>query len=296
MMSEVVALTAVLSLLLISATAWGRWRRQKLIATVQVVTLPGFPSTHLQNQRDVLLFLPPGYATSSCRYPVLYLNDGQDVGQLRLRETLAQLITRGKMAPIIVVAIPTHDARLHEYGTAVAPNAQGLGSQAAQYSQFVTTELMPHINREFRTKTGTGETAVLGASLGGLSAFDLAWNHPHLFGTVGVFSGSFWWRAGDEEQQVSAGRRIAHEMARQGVYRAHQRFWFQAATQDETADRDQNGVIDAIQDTLELIAELEKLGYRRGENVIYVEILGGRHNYDTWAEVLPKFLTWAFQT
>lgn len=293
-MGEVVLVTAVLILFILLALTWNRWRRQRLIATVAVVTLPDFTSAYLHNQRDVQVFLPPGYHASERRYPVLYLNDGQDVAQLQLRETVARLTAQGRLRPLIVVAIPTNEDRLHEYGTAVSANAQGLGSKAALYSQFVTLELVPHVNREFRTETGAGETAVLGASLGGLSAFDLAWNHPNLFGVAGVFSGSFWWRAGDDARHDQPGRRIAHEMVRHGRYRPQQRFWFQAATQDETADRDSNGVIDAIQDTLELIDELVKLGYRRGQNVVYVEVLGGRHNYNTWAEMLPHFLTWAF--
>lgn len=323
-MGAVGLLTAVFVLLLVVLIRWNRWRQQRLIATIAVVTLPDFPSTYLQNQRQVQVFLPPGYADSGLHYPVLYLNDGQDVGQLGLRETLARLISQGRIAPLIVVAISTNAERLAEYGTAVSANAQGLGGKAGLYSQFVTQELLPTINNAFRTKTGVGETAVLGASLGGLSAFDLAWNHPDIFGIVGVFSGSFWWRApvrsleeapeevpalpgeramddgpdnasGREDPPVvTPGRRIAHNLVRCGTYRPQQRFWFQAATQDETADRDNNGVIDAIQDTLELIDELVRLGYRRGQNVVYVEVLGGRHNYSTWAEVLPKFLTWTF--
>jgi hypothetical protein len=65
------------------------------------------------------------------------------------------------------------------------------------------------------------------------------------------------------------------------------RLWFEAATQDEASDRDGNGVIDAIQDTLELIAELKVLGFAPDEEVVYVEVPGGRHNYDTWAECFP---------
>ncbi len=293
-MVKLILPAAVLILLLLAGTWWGRWRWQRLLATVQVVTLPGVASSYRQNRRDIQIFLPPGYDTAEARYPVLYLNDGQDVAQLGLRETLATLLARGKVQPLLVVAIPTDAERLQEYGTAVCANAQGLGSQAAAYAQFVLQELMPLINRHFRTKTGAPETAVLGASLGGLSAFDLAWNHPDHFGTVGVFSGSFWWRSATDCEQFAPGRRIAHEMVRRGAFRPHQRFWFQAGTQDEAADRDNNGVIDAIQDTLELIEELTRLGYQRDKQVVYVQIKGGRHNYDTWSEALPQFLTWAF--
>ncbi|MBE2199535.1 MAG: esterase family protein [Anaerolinea sp.] len=292
-MHDWVLLTAVLTLLLILFTAWARWRRQKLLESVAVVTLPDFLSAHLGNSRDILFFLPPGYP-SDAPYPVLYLNDGQDVTQLGLRETVAKLIARGKIDPILIVAIPTHDDRLHEYGTAVTVNAQGLGDRASDYAKFIVNELMPHVNQTFPVSTQPVQTAFLGASLGGLSAFDMAWNHPELFGMVGVFSGSFWWRAGTDDPHVTPGQLIAQEMVRNGRYHPGQRFWFQAATQDETADRDGNGVIDAIQDTLELIAELEQIGYKRGQDVCYVEVRGGRHNYDTWAEALPDFLTWAF--
>jgi predicted alpha/beta superfamily hydrolase len=69
--------------------------------------------------------------------------------------------------------------------------------------------------------------------------------------------------------------------------------WFQAGTRDETADRDGNGVIDAIQDTTELIDELVKKGFRRGEDVVYHELPGGEHHESTWARALPEFLRWA---
>jgi hypothetical protein len=53
-------------------------------------------------------------------------------------------------------------------------------------------------------------------------------------------------------------------------------------------------VIDAIQDTLELIEALEESGYRRGQDVEYVEVSGGRHEYETWAKCLDDFLEWVF--
>jgi hypothetical protein len=73
-----------------------------------------------------------------------------------------------------------------------------------------------------------------------------------------------------------------------------QRFWFQAGTQDEINDRDQNSVIDSIQDTTELMDELSLKGFHTGKDMLYVQVEGGQHNQETWIKVLPQFLTWAF--
>lgn len=288
------SLTAVLLAGVGVAWWWHRRRLHTLLATVEAITVPDFYSHHLENARPLHIYLPPHYHHTDQTYKLLLVNDGQDREALHLQQTVATLYARRQIEPLVVVAIPTNEERLAEYGTAVAANARGLGSKAARYTLFVTKEVLPYVRQNFRVSERGVDTVILGASLGGLSAFDIAWNCPDEFGMVGVMSGSFWWRAADDETSIEPGERIAHSLVRQGPKRVGQRFWFEAATQDEFEDRDQNGVIDAIQDTLELMDELEKLGYRRGQDVVYVEMPGGRHNYDTWAQALPKFLGWAF--
>lgn len=266
-------------------------RRQALLNVVEVVTLHGVASSRLGNERDVWVYLPPGYREHpDARYEALYIQDGQEQEALGLRETLARLMSTGKIHSIITVAVPTNDNRLHEYGTAIAPNRLSLGAQAAEYSHFLVEELMPRIDREFRTKPGA---VLLGMSLGGLSAFDIAWRYPDRFAAVGVMSGSFWWRAADDEANIDPGRRIPHALVRRAQGPSPLRFWFQTGTRDEVCDRDEDGVIDAIQDTLELAAELRAIGCRP-EQIAYHEVKGGRHDYETWSRVLPIFLTWAF--
>lgn len=287
--------TAVL-ITIITLIIWAAKQRQTaLLATIEVVTLSNFVSVHLQNSRKITIFLPPDYHLEDNRhYPTLYANDGQDNEALQLHETVAKLTALGHIPPIIVVTIPTNENRLQEYGTAVCPNAQNLGTKAGEYGRFLTQELMPAINQQFRSQTDPAQTAILGASLGGLSAFDIGWNYPDKFGIVGVMSGSFWWRAAEGETAMPSNRLIAHEMVRQTAVKPTLRLWFEAATLDETSDRNNNGIIDAIQDTLELIEELEAIGFKRDEDMVYREVTGGRHNYDTWAQIFPDFLRWAF--
>jgi hypothetical protein len=74
------------------------------------------------------------------------------------------------------------------------------------------------------------------------------------------------------------------------------RMWFEAGTLDEKEDRDHNGVIDAIQDTTELMDELELKGFRRGLDMLYVQVEGGEHQQRTWGFILPYFLRWTFPT
>lgn len=277
--------------LLIGFALWARRKHQRLLNAIKVVVLKDISSSALGNRRDVTVFLPPGYdVLTSERFNVLYVNDGQEYDSLGMRETLARMTLAGRIRPIIVVAIPTNDNRLHEYGTAIAMNMLGLGTLAPAYCRFVVEELIPLIDSTFRTRPGAGIT---GVSLGGLSAFDIAWNHQGIFTTVGVLSGSFWWRASSDEEHIDAGRRIAHSMVRNATCPPPLRMWFQAGTRDEVGDRDGDGVIDAIQDTKELVAELLATGVNP-QDLEYVEIKGGRHDFETWARVMPAFLEWAF--
>jgi enterochelin esterase-like enzyme len=234
-------------------------------------------------------------------YATLYVNDGQDIGGLRLEETLGRMYLAGELRPLVVVAIPSMNRR-REYGTndgrASIPcdfgdGHPGRGDQALEYERFLTEELVPHIRANFRVSPEPRETGVLGESLGGLSAFNTTWNRSDVFGIAGALSGSFWWRekAGSLENRLAS--RIMHRLVREGAHRPL-RAWFQAGTQDERSDRNDNGVIDAIEDTLDLMAELEKKGYSRERELAYVEVKDGKHDLATWATALPLFLRWAY--
>lgn len=123
---------------------------------------------------------------------------------------------------------------------------------------------------------------------------DIAWHHPSVFGKIGVFSGSFWWRSKDFTDQHPDANRIMHETLNRSSPRPDMKFWLQTGTMDETSDRNNNGIIDAIDDTLDIIEELKKLGYQPDKDIQYIEVEGGTHHPSTWVKVLPDFLVWAF--
>jgi enterochelin esterase-like enzyme len=211
----------------------------------------------------------------------------------RLEAALAALSAKGEIAEPLVVAISAGNDRLDEYGMAGTPDYAGRGRKAADFQRFVVEVVLPAVRARYGVTAEPARTGVMGASLGGLAAFDLAWRHPEVFGFAGVFSGSFWWRGDDSSPAAKQASRLAHRLVRETPQPPRLRLWFEAGTKDETDDRDGNGVIDAIQDTTELMDELGRRGFRRGPDMAYVEIAGGEHNEATWARALPGFLEWA---
>ncbi len=248
--------------------------------------------------RPVTLFVP-GFKYDPAKAYFLVLNDGQDVAQLRFPGALSELWTQGQVAPLIVIAVPAVD-RLQQYGTtehdvAIACNTQGqqLGTKAADYQKFVLQEVLPAVAHAVGFRPPAARTGFLGASLGGLSAFSIAWDHPEAFGFAGVMSGSFWWRTDESSLQARQDTRIMQNIVGRSAPHPGFRAWLEAGTQDETADRDNNGIIDAIDDTLWLMKKLDGVGLVRDRDYTYLQVTGGTHDYGTWAGVLPQFLTWA---
>jgi enterochelin esterase-like enzyme len=252
--------------------------------------------------RAIVVYVP-AFAYDPAQATWLLLNDGQDTGALGLTGTLDAMWKDQTLAPMVVIALPVAPGgdRLQDYGTAEHDvsipcdpgNPPLLGTKAAEYGQYVIRDALPAAERAVGATPAPAKTGLLGASLGGLSALAIAWDHPETFGFAGAMSGSFWWRtmSGTVEQRQSS--RIMPAIIARAAPHPGFRVWFEAGTNDETADRDGDGIIDAIDDTLDTIAALNALGFQTGKDVVYREVQGGIHGYPTWAAVLPELLTWA---
>lgn len=267
---------------------------QKVTApdVVELVQHPRLVSTTMHRNWIVDVYLPIGYRQNLTQsYPWLIANDGQDMKAVNLRATLQQLQRDGLMEPTIVIAIHAPHDRRQVYGIAAEADFKQRGALASAYSLFLKDEIIPYLMKEYRAKRETG--AIMGFSLGGLQAFDMAWHHPDLFAKVGVFSGSFWWRRKAYEEGYQDHDRIMLDLVARG-HRQPLKFWLQVGTHDENADRDQDGLIDAVGDSRDLVRLLTAKGYDFWNDIRYLEIPNGHHNQTTWAEVLPDFLQWAF--
>lgn len=226
---------------------------------------------------------------------LLLINDGQDLVTMKFDELLEVLYETEAIAPLFCVGIHCSADRKNEYGTAKILDYKGRGAKAALYIRFIFEELLPFIRKTYGIRSFK-EKSYAGFSLGGLSALDIVWNKPHEFSRVGVFSGSLWWRDRDQEDDDfnEATDRIMHRQVKEGVYAPWLKFFFEVGILDETADRNNNGIIDAIDDTLSLIDELEAKGYSKHKDIKYLELSDGRHDVPTWAKAFPDFLKWGW--
>lgn len=249
-------------------------------------------SVHLQRIVRIDCFLPLS-ADGHLPVDLLLINDGQDMEDLALADMLDNLIGNKEILSLLCVGIHAGE-RIMEYGTAGTLDYLGRGYKAASYAKFILEELIPFIKSACNV-TSFKQKSFAGFSLGGLSALDIVWNHPHEFKIAGVFSGSLWWRIkGLEDGYHEETDRIMHAQIRNGTYTPGLKFFFETGTLDETMDRNNNGIIDSIDDTVGLINELIAKGYKVPEDICYVELQDGKHNIATWAKAMPEFLKWGW--
>ncbi len=252
-------------------------------------------SSFLKREVKVDFYLPRNVIDPS-QLSLLLINDGQDMEKMGFVSILEQLYNGvDAIAPQLCVAIHCSADRKMEYGVADVPDYNGRGAKAGQYTSFIFEELLPFIRKQYAVRSFR-EKSFAGFSLGGLMALDIVWNHPEEFSKVGVFSGSLWWRNVDQEDEAydDDKHRIIHQQIRKGNYAPWLKFFFQCGNMDELKDRNQNGIIDSIDDTQDLIKELVKKGYSAENDIEYLELKDGRHDVPTWGRAMPEFLRWGW--
>lgn len=248
--------------------------------------LPDLYSPQLLNSRDILVHLPPSYERSQKHYPVLYMQDGQNLfdnhtsfaGEWHVDETMEALAPKGLEA--IVVGIPNAGiARLDEYSPFFESHLGG--GQGEQYLAFLIHTLKPLIDRDFRTRPEPEHTAILGSSMGALISLYAFFHHPEVFGLAGVMSPSLWF----------AGGKIYDYIKQVGF--APGRIYLDAGTRELgdgqglwNASRDRSRRYYASVRRMQRL--LVKKGYQIRRDLLYVEEKWARHEEGAWARRLPK--------
>ena len=249
--------------------------------TVTLTRLEDVHSPELANRRDVLVALPPSYDAGRGAYPVVYMQDGQNLfdpatsfaGDWKLRNTLTEHAQGGVEA--IVIGIPNMgDERKDEYGP--FPDARHGGGRGDAYIRFLVHTLKPLVDRSFRTRRDAAGTAIAGSSLGGLVSLYGFLAHPETFGAVAALSPSIWFGRG-AILRWTRGRRVAGGRVYLDV----------GAREPARTIRDARRMRDLL---------LAK-GYVRGSTLAYVEDPDGGHEEAAWARrfraVFPYLVTGA---
>jgi predicted alpha/beta superfamily hydrolase len=251
--------------------------------TGDIRTHEQFHSRYLEHDRTVVVYLPPAYdANATTRYPVLYLHDGQNVfdaatsfaDEWHVDETAQALITVGDIQPIIVVGVyNTGEHRIDEYTPTVQRDIES-GGHADDYGRMLVHDLKPFIDETYHTCADAAETALGGSSLGGLLTMHVGIRHPETFGKLAVLSPSVWW---DERVILKEVDALPGKLP--------QRIWLDAGTREGPT---------TIADARLLRDALVAKGWVVGEDLHYLEVLGGEHNEASWGARVGPVLEFLF--
>jgi predicted alpha/beta superfamily hydrolase len=285
-------LAALFLLLIIVGTLWPvRSSQEKHTLTGEFRTHKNFHSRFLPTDRDILVYLPPGYdANKKQRYAVLYLHDGQNLfdgatsfikgSEWQVDET-AQALTEAKaIKPLIIVGIyNTGRERIDEY-TPTADRAHQMGGKGDLYGRMIVEELKPFIDSQYRTLRGAENTGLGGSSLGALVSLYLALKYPQTFGLVAVVSPSIWW---DNRMILRTVEALSKK--------PRLRIWLDTGTkeggnrvEEEKTTKNARLLRDAL---------LAK-GWKEGADLKYFEVEGGEHNERAWAARVEPMLRFLF--
>ena len=240
-----------------------------------------FYMPQLGRTRRIWLYLPPDYENSGKNYPVLYMQDGQNVfdaatsfsGEWQVDEALNRLFEDGDEGVIVVAIDNGGVSRLDEYTPWANPTYGGGGGDA--YVNFIVETLKPYVDEHYRTKSGREFTGIMGSSLGGLISLYAAIEHQDVFSKAGVFSASFWFADEVYTHVASTGKEADMRI-------------YMIAGDLEGEGGEQVTDMNAMYNTL-LSAGFSE------EEVVAISHPDGQHSEWYWAREFPAAYEWLFR-
>lgn len=243
-----------------------------------------FRSRFLRNQRDLIVYLPPRYHEQPHRrFPVLYLQDGQNLFDAatsfvpgmdwHVGHTADDFILTGAVQPLIIVGIyNAGKSRINEYTPTKAPRLGG--GRADRYAKFLIQEITPFLQREYRVLSDPCFTGIGGSSLGGLLSLYLGLKHPRIFGRIAALSPSVWWN-----------QRVIYRFAAVAPDEPRPRIWLDIGTKEGPR---------IVQEVEQFRDILVQKGWQLGKDLFYQRVEGAEHNEAAWAGRVGPFLQFLY--
>ncbi|WP_374440237.1 alpha/beta hydrolase-fold protein [Epilithonimonas sp.] len=264
----------------IEIKSWNIPKEKKHTANSHVRILSEhFKIPQLNSTRKIWIYLPPDYQTSGKKYPVIYMQDGQNLfddytsfsGEWQVDETLDAIYNETGRSAIVIGIDNGGDQRLAEYSPWNNAKYKTTG-QGNLYADFLAKTLKPFIDKTYRTQRQTSKTIILGSSIGGLISLYTAVKYPETFGKAGIFSPAFWFVSKDLKNYLNRNRKNLR----------HSEFYFVAGKdEDETMvpeiEATQSELINNSVDPKNIIVKIDQ---------------DGTHSETYWKRELKQALMW----
>lgn len=251
-----------------------------------------FEMKKLSRNRHITVYLPDNYYRNKKRYPVLYIQDGQNAFFDRLSYSGVSWgfldYVKENGLEIIMVAIPCNmepHKREDEYGPwlineelclrETGIEGKRIGGEGALYVDWMVNELKPYIDKRFRTKKK--DTAIVGSSMGGVIASYAALAYPHVFKKSASLSTAYWFYYDEFKELIESSDLSSID-----------KFYFDLGEFEGCGDEEiDQWYIDSNNFIYDLIKD-------RVKNVNYQYFEGAHHNESQWRERLPLFMTYLY--
>ena len=271
---------ACLALMALTFGAAAETRPHSALPSVHV--LPALAMPGLDRQRTIRIYLPPGYANTSRRFPVLYMHDGQNLfddatsyaGEWGVDESLDGLAKSHGLEVIVVGIDNGQEQRMSELNPwpGLMFRIHFGPAEGEEYVDFIVKVVKPWIDAHYRTKPDRANTAIMGSSMGGLISDYAIHRYPQVFSKAGIFSPSYW--VSDD----------AYEFAEEKPLPGDARVVLLAGGKEGE---------DTVEDLNRMAAVLRGNGL--GSDRLSVKVApDGEHNEAFWRREFPAAVTWLF--
>jgi predicted alpha/beta superfamily hydrolase len=261
---------------------WGTATSTKSTITGSLKVHEQISSKYLTRSRNINVWLPPDYEECDKRYPVLYLQDGQNLFdesaaafrvEWRADESAMELITEQEIPAFIIVGIWNTADRMEEY-TPTKDEQLGGGGRGLDYIRFIVEELKPLIDHTYRTRTDRESTSIGGSSLGGLIAMHACLESPKVFGNCLAFSPSLGW---DQESLLKS-------LQNDKKWPANIRLWLSMGAREGRDPESHKRNSTRAQQLHQLLSQ-ETTNIKAA--ILFQEFSDASHDEKSWAEQFP---------